>query len=166
MMGFGFAPRGWALCDGQLLSVSQHAALYSILGTRFGGNGRTNFGLPDLRQRIPLGQGQGPGLGPRRLGETGGGNRVSLTAEQMPLHRHTLKFAPGTRGSGQADSDEPKDNVFATQGGQAYAPDANGKFMADDALSTVGQGQAHENRQPYLTMNFCIALEGIFPPRP
>jgi len=166
MMGFEFAPRGWAFCDGQLMPLSQYTALYSILGTRFGGDGHRNFALPDLSQRIPVGQGLGPGLRPRRLGEIGGENSVSLNTDQMPSHRHTLQFVPRSRRGGSATTDTAKDNTFGTDGGEAYAPEGNAGTMADNALSTVGQGQPHENRQPYLAVNFCIALTGVFPQRP
>ncbi|MDH4393107.1 MAG: tail fiber protein [Aquabacterium sp.] len=161
IFGFNFAPRGWAFCDGQLLPIAQNTALFSLLGTNYGGDGRSTFGLPDLRGRFALHQGQGPGLSDRIVGETGGQASVSLLASQMPAHSHALQAAVSP--------------TTAAPAGAALAPTANGTVvyrsgaanaqMAASSIGSAGTGQAHENRQPLLGLNFCIALRGIFPPR-
>jgi len=166
MFAGNFAPRGWALCDGQLLSISQNTALFSILGTTYGGDGRTTFGLPDLRGRVPMHPGNGPGLTPRSLGEKGGVEEVNLTINQMPSHSH---HASGTvrAYNGDPDSESPDETVLAN--GQFYSsqsPDTN--MHADSVQMTVdnsGGSQPHTNIQPYQCINYIIALEGIFPSR-
>lgn len=162
IFGCNFAPRGWALCNGQLLPISQNTALFSLLGTTYGGNGQTTFALPDLQGAAPMHPGQGPGLTPRTLGEQGGSPAVSLIAPEMPLHSHDLK-AVGSLGNRTA----PQGNSLArVSGATPYAP-AGGPTtaMSNQAVGLAGQGQPHNNMQPYLTLNFCIALQGIFPPR-
>ena len=163
MFGFGFAPRGWATCDGQLLSIAQNTALFSLLGTTYGGNGQTTFALPDLQGRVAVHTGQGPGLSPRDLGEVGGVENVTLTTQQIPAHTH------GFRVNSAAATDTAVSNNFpAVAGGSvgnAYGTSQNGSMPAD-TLQPVGGGQPHNNLQPYLTMNYIIALEGIFPSRP
>ena len=156
-------PVGWATCDGQLLPISQNTALFSILGTQFGGNGTTNFALPNLDASVPLGQGQGPGLSPYVVGESGGVAAVTLTLTQMPSHTHTpmCQAAGGTGSPG---------NAVWGGGGRgkppAYSATKNPTAaMNESALSTTGGGGPHNNRSPYLVLNFCIALQGIFPPR-
>lgn len=168
--GFDFAPRGWALCAGQSLPINQNAALFSLLGTTYGGNGVTTFNLPDLRGRIALGFGQGPGLSSYPQGAPGGEEAHQLLAAEVPPHAHTLNAtnngqANGTNvpssavmmGSGYAiESGNPVENIYSNA-----APTI---AMAAGAVGTVG-GAPHENRMPFLTINYCIALLGIFPTR-
>jgi microcystin-dependent protein len=168
---FNFAPQGWATCSGQLLPISQNTALFSLLGTNFGGDGRTNFGLPNLQSRIAVGMGQGPGLSPYNIGEQGGVANVTLTNNQLPSHTHTLPVSSGT-GSKQA-TPGPSNflgatggrtggvNIYATQAQQA----ANPATMLGGAVVSAGGGQPHNNMAPFLGFTVCIALQGIFPPR-
>jgi microcystin-dependent protein len=153
-----FAPRGWAACDGQLLPINQNQALFSLLGTTYGGNGTTNFALPNLRDRVPMHFGSGPGLTPRQLGEAGGAAAVSLQTSQMPSHTHTL------RGAGAANVVTPSAAVVPGAGPKIYRAATNLTPMGA-GLTTAGGGQPHENRQPYLGLLFIIALFGIFPSR-
>lgn len=160
---FNFAPSGWAWCDGQLLPISQNTALFSLLGTTYGGNGASNFALPDLQGRAPMQPGQGPGLSLHDLGESGGTETVSLLESEIPRHDHALRAqtVPG-------DSATPEGNAYArTIGATPYrAPGASSlTAMSDQALAPVGGDAPHNNMQPYLTMYFAIALQGIFPPR-
>ena len=160
---FNFAPRGWALCDGQLMSISQNTALFSLLGTTYGGDGRTTFGLPNLQGRAAMHPGQGPGLTSHDLGEAAGSETVTLTGAQMAVHPHTLQsqVAPG-------DSPVPTGAVPARAvGATPYASPAGAPLgpMAPGSWGSAGGDQPHNNMQPYLTLNFCIALQGIFPPR-
>ena len=160
---FNFAPKGWAWCDGQLMPLSQNTALFSLLGTTYGGNGKSNFALPDLQGRSPMHPGQGPGLSLHDLGESGGSETVSLLESEIPAHSHGV-FAAPTIVSG--DSNIPVANAFAKSSqGNAYAPAANIVQMSPQALSPAGGDQPHNNMQPYLTCYFCIALQGVFPPR-
>jgi microcystin-dependent protein len=156
-----FAPRGWAFCNGSLLSIAQNSALFSILGTTYGGDGQTTFGLPDLRGRLPMHPGQGPGLSSYALGQQGGVEAVTLNITQIPVHGHA--FTPGCS-SDPPSSQTPENNVPATLDAQSYGSEANASMRPANS-STVGGSQAHENRQPYTCVNFCIALEGIFPSR-
>jgi microcystin-dependent protein len=166
-----FAPRNWAFCDGQLLSIAQNTALFSILGTTYGGDGRTTFALPDLRGRVPLGPRQGPGLTNHNLGETGGLENVTLTTGQMPLHTHGLSLAVNVKNAA-GNSRTPAGGVLATEAAGVTAnystatPDA---VMAPGALTgalaTAGSSQPHGIMQPYLGLNYIIALYGIFPSR-
>lgn len=156
-VGFNFAPSGWALCNGQLISISQNTALFSLLGTQFGGNGQTTFGLPDLRGRIPLGQGQGPGLSNYDIGQMGGSESVTLTTAQLPAHNHSV-----SANSGDANNGSPA-NTFPSGGG-AYNTATN-KAMNPAMTGQAGGSQPHGNLQPYLALNWIIALEGIFPSR-
>ena len=165
MTGTNFAQRGWAKCDGQLLSISQNTALFSLIGTTYGGDGRTTVGLPDLRGRAPMHPGSGPGLTQRRLGEKGGTQAATLTTPaQMGDHGHTMKVV-GALG----DQSSPVGNSLAQspsgRGGYGLYDDVDNQGdMAGDALTTqTGGNQAHENRQPSLAVNFQIALTGIFP---
>lgn len=164
MFGGNFAPRGWALCDGQLLAISQNTALFSLLGTTYGGDGRTTFGLPDLRGRSPMHPGNGPGLTPRTLGEKGGTENVTLTTQQMPAHRHLLR--PNNR---NANSEDPIDRVLGNgpAGVPLYrdTPDPGGGTMDANFLDPTGGGQPHANVHPFQTVNFIIALVGVFPSR-
>ncbi len=160
---FNFAPRGWAFCDGQLLPISQNTALFSLLGTTYGGNGTSTFALPDLQGRAAMHPGQGPGLSPRDLGETGGSETETLLASQMPNHGHSLMSLPVP-----GDSPTPTGGSLArTIGATPYAPSAGAPLVAlsPNALAAVGGNQPHNNMQPYLTLNFCIALQGVYPPR-
>jgi len=149
LFGGNFAPRGWAMCDGQLLPISQNQSLYSLLGTTYGGDGRTTFGLPDLRGRMAMHPGEGPGLTPRQLGQKGGYERVALSADEMPAHVHAIS------GSGAVK------RVLSFFFGRATdVPEA-----APAETQTAGGGQSHENMPPFQTMNFIIALQGIYPSR-
>jgi microcystin-dependent protein len=159
---FNFAPKGWAWCDGQLLPLSQNTALFSLLGTTYGGNGKSNFALPDLQGRAPMHPGQGPGLSLHDLGETGGSETVSLLESEIPSHSHQMKAA-----SAQADLQDPASNrvLARSQPGFAYIPGNQNTNLNDNALAPAGGDQPHNNMQPYLTFYFNIALQGVFPPR-
>ena len=167
MFGGNFAPRGWALCDGQLLAVSSNDALFSLLGTIYGGDGRTTFGLPDLRSRVPIHAGSGPGLSSRKLGSKGGTEKVTLTASQIGSHNH-----PPSATSDTGDSSSPQSRAWAasavnTDGGYTSGnPDfAQGKVSAGVVGNAAGGGGSHENRMPTQCINFIIALFGIYPSR-
>ncbi|HXN45394.1 MAG TPA: tail fiber protein [Bryobacteraceae bacterium] len=159
IFGFTFAPVGWALCQGQIMAISQNTAVFSLVGTFYGGNGSSNFALPNLQGMVPIDQGNGPGLTPRTVGETGGSTTVTLTA--VPPHTHTAAC-----NTANGDDYGPGNDVWATDaaGGNEYATASSGQMNAA-SLAPVGAGQAHNNLQPYLSMNYCIALQGIFPPR-
>jgi microcystin-dependent protein len=162
---FNFAPKGWAWCDGQLLPLSQNTALFSLLGTTYGGNGKSNFALPDLQGRSPMHPGQGPGLSLHDLGETGGSETVSLLESEIPSHAHGLRAS-----SSPADNPGPPNNSIARVPGGAtpYVPGSPTPpfvSMSPLALAPAGGDQPHNNMQPYLTFYFCIALQGVFPPR-
>lgn len=159
---FNFAPKGWAWCDGQLLPLSQNTALFSLLGTTYGGNGKSNFALPDLQGRAPMHPGQGPGLSLHDLGETGGSETVTLLESEIPSHAHGLRAYR----SDPADRFQPTGAVLArASNGNAYNTAANLVSMAPESLAPAGGDQPHNNLQPYLTFYFCIALQGVFPPR-
>jgi len=155
--GFNYAPKGWALCQGQLMSIAQNSALFSLLGTTYGGDGRVTFGLPDLRGRAPIGFGQGPGLSNYAQGEMAGVESVTLISQQMPAHNHAVACA-----SGDPADTSPVNTVPA--GGGSYSTAGNAA-MNNAMISLTGGNQPHENRQPYVTMNWVIALAGIFPSR-
>jgi microcystin-dependent protein len=160
MVGFNFAPRGFAQCNGQILSISQNTALFSLLGTTYGGNGQTTFALPDLRSRVPLHVGQGPGLSSYALGQVSGTETVTLIAQQLAPHSHTVNA------SATATSKSPANNFPAVTGaGSSYAATADGTTMNPAMTTGGGGGQPHTNLQPSLCINFVIALEGIFPSR-
>lgn len=155
-----FAPRGWAFCDGQEISIAQNTALFSILGTTYGGNGQTTFKLPDLRGRVPLHPGQGPGLTNRSLGENGGTQQVKLEVGHIPAHAHPVRAT-----STAANSNNPTGNLPAlAEGRNIYGANGNTQ-MASGMIRTTGGGQGHSNMQPWLGLNYIIALEGIFPAR-
>ncbi len=156
-----FAPLGWAFCNGQLLPISQNTALFSLLGTTYGGNGQSTFALPDLQGRVPMHPDQGPGLSIRDLGESGGSEAVGLLESEMPAHSHALSAT-----SAIADNDDPGGRALAiSQGTYVYAPAVNLVAMGQP-LSPAGGGLPHNNLQPYLTLNFIIAMQGVFPSRP
>src|SRR5712691_9144945 len=168
MFGFNFPPKGWAFCNGQLLPIAQNTALFSLLGTTYGGNGTTNFALPNLQGSAPMHPGQGTGLTNRVLGEAGGETTVTLTTTNMASHTHALQGSTAA-----ASATDPSGNVYARaqHGGPtvglawaytAAAPDTN---LNATALGLTGSGQAHNNVMPYLTVNFIIALQGVFPAR-
>jgi len=161
MFAGNFAPRGWALCDGQLLPISQYSALFSILGTTYGGDGRTTFALPDLRGRVSIHPGNGPGLPSYRLGERGGASAVTLTEAQMPSHNHAV--VPGAR-NGAGDETNPVGGFMASASTDLYAESTNTTMGATQSANTGG-GQSHTNIQPYLCVNYIIALQGTFPSR-
>lgn len=163
MFPFNFAPRGWAWCDGQLLPLSQNTALFSLLGTTYGGDGKSNFALPNLQGRSPMQPGQGPGLSQRDLGEAGGSETVTLTQAHIPQHTHALRAA------GSATQSSPANNAPGqSAASRIYGPPTNLVAMADAAIAPAGAAptQPHNNLQPYLTVCFCIALQGVYPPRP
>ncbi len=161
---FNFAPRGWATCDGQLMIITQNTALFSLLGVRYGGDGKTTFGLPNLKARVAVGAGAGPGLTPRSLGDVDGVETVTLMRSQIPVHKHELGAA-GSRGPVNTPSTSAVLNTSA--GSPAYSTAAPTTPLSDTALSTAeGHSQPHENLMPYLSVNFCIALSGIYPQRP
>ena len=161
MFAGNFAPRGWAYCDGQLLATSQNEALFSLLGTIYGGDGRTTFGLPDLRGRIPLHQGTGPGLSARRLGSKGGGEKVTLTTDQLASHTHDWNANTTT-----ADGTAPAGKVLAEPVGiRLYRQQDPDNSLASATIANTGGGQPHNNLMPTLCIHFIIALFGIYPSR-
>jgi microcystin-dependent protein len=164
---FNFAPRGWAFCDGQLLPLSQNTALFSLLGTTYGGNGKSNFALPNMQGNAPMHPGQGPGLSLHDLGETGGSQTVSLLESELPAHTHTVQMS-----NAQTDEEgtkSPANNALGRQVGTnlIYAAQSGNppSAFSTQALSPAGGDAPHNNMMPYLTLNFCIALQGVFPPR-
>ncbi len=161
MVGFNFAPRSWATCDGQLLSIAQNTALFSLLGTTYGGNGQTTFGLPDLRGRVPLHQGQGPGLPQYVMGQSSGEVNHTLITSEIPTHNHTLSV--NTNGG---TSDNPTGNYMASnsEGIKHYSNSAGSNANAA-SIGNAGGSQPHNNMPPYLCVNFVIALSGIYPSR-
>ena len=163
IFGFNFAPTGWALCDGQLLPISQNTALFSLLGTTYGGDGKTTFALPDLQGCTAMHAGQGPGLSQRFLGETGGEEFVTLLQSEFPAHNHNVmaRATPGTL-TGPA----PDRSLGRMQGGNAYlAANTPLVTMNFQELAVAGGSLPHNNMMPYLTLNYCIAMQGVFPPR-
>lgn len=162
-----FAPVGWAFCNGQALAIDQNPVLFQLIGTTYGGDGQTTFNLPDLQGRVPVHQGQGPGLSGFVQGQTGGAESVTLTTQQLPTHTHALGAAAS------ANSSTPANTVLASEGGadaskvSIYAPfdatSANMTALLPTSLASAGGSQPHENRQPYLAINYIIALQGVFP---
>lgn len=165
IVGFYFAPTGWAHCNGQLLPLSQNTALFSLLGTTYGGNGQSNFALPDLQGRAPLQSGQGPGLSERFLGDYGGSQHVTLLESEIPAHNHALRagLSVGDNDPGASSRLGGGSPVMAT-----YSSNVSGSALplAPETLVPAGASAPHENMQPYLTLNFVIALQGIYPQRP
>ena len=163
IFGFNFAPKGWAQCNGQLLPLSQNTALFSLVGTYYGGDGKSNFGLPNLQGSAALHPGQGPGLSLYDLGQTGGTETLTLLESEMPAHSHAGRaIAPAT-----ANQDDASPNVMLAQvtGANIYTTSNNLQPLAPQALTPIGGSLPHNNLQPYLVLNFCIALQGVFPPR-
>ncbi len=171
IMPYIFAPRDWAWCNGQILQIEQNTTLFAIIGTIYGGNGRTTFALPDLRNKAPMHAGQGPGLYPRRVGGNIGTNTVALQESQIPSHNHLLHVSRKTPSDESAAADNRLPHKLTNSGGSSqfayveqavpvpYTP------MSNNSISVTGQSIGHENRQPYLTTNYCIALHGLWPPR-
>lgn len=156
MVGFNFAPRGWAFCDGQIMPINQNQSLYSLLGTTYGGDGRSSFALPELRGRTPIHQGDG-----HALGNKGGAQTVTLTKEQIAAHTHQARAS-----SANGNNITATNNILAAaaDGYRAYESGTN-SAMKPNTLTNDGGGQSHDNMQPYLAINFCIALQGLFPSR-
>jgi microcystin-dependent protein len=155
IMSFNYAPKGWALCNGQLLPINQNQALFSLLGTTYGGNGQTNFALPNLQGEVPIHEGDG-----HTLGETGGTESVTVSIQQLPTHSHVANATTAT-----ATTNVPGNTLLLAQStsSQLYTGAANPVTMAPNSLASVGGSQPHNNMMPYLVLNFCIALQGIFP---
>jgi microcystin-dependent protein len=164
IFGGNFAPTGWALCNGQLLSISQNTALFSLLGTTYGGDGVSTFALPNLQGSTPLQPGQGPGLSLRDLGETGGEQTVTLLQSEMPAHTHTTQGYSSAGGQGPSNNSWAEANQRGINEYTASSP-PNNVQMSPSALGTVGGNLPHNNMMPYLGLTFIIALQGIFPPR-
>lgn len=155
---YNFCPRGWTEAGGQIMSIAQNTALFSLLGTTYGGNGQTTFGLPDLRGRVSIGQGQGPGLSPYVIGQQAGAETTTLTVSNMPSHSHQLNAVTGVAGK-----TTPTGNFLAASG--SYRSTGNGTALSAQSVGSTGGSQPFSNIQPYLTLRPCIALEGIFPSR-
>jgi microcystin-dependent protein len=160
MFGFNFAPSGWAMCNGQLLSIAQNAALFALLGTTYGGNGTTTFQLPNLQSRVAIHMGQGNGLSPYVEGQVGGTENVTLTNNQMPQHNH-----PVTASDGNASATRPGGAVLGRVQTAIYGASPDGTVMNAGMIGNSGGSQPFSILQPYLVVNFCIALQGIFPSR-
>lgn len=169
MVGFNFAPTGWALCNGQLLAISQNAALFSLLGTTFGGNGQTTFGLPNMQSRVPIHQGQGTGLSPYTMGQMAGNESITLIVSQIPAHNHLMNV-----NNGNSNQTNPTNNLLAVTNNNdsralvqypTYSNAASTGTLANGAISMTGGSTPHPNIQPYLVVNFIIALQGVFPSR-
>ena len=165
IVGFNFAPRGWAFCDGQILPISQNQSLYSLLGTTYGGDGRTSFALPDLRGRTPIHVGRSDGGAEHREGAKGGEEAHTLSASELPQHTHEMvgstadANSPSPAGNLLAKPSTAVDNIYST------TSDVTDVSLASGTVLNIGGGQAHDNMQPYLALNFCIALQGLFPSR-
>jgi microcystin-dependent protein len=159
IVGFNFAPRGWAFCDGQILPINQNQSLYSLLGTTYGGDGRTSFALPEMRGRVPIHVGSSNGSS-HLLGQKSGEETHTLSANEVPQHTHVLNATTNS-----ATSDSPTGKYLARGAADAYGPLTNMANMGTGTVANVGGGQAHENMQPYIAVNFCIALTGLFPSR-
>ncbi|HEU5149662.1 MAG TPA: tail fiber protein [Iamia sp.] len=163
MFAGNFAPRGWAFCQGQILSIAQNTALFSLLGTVYGGNGQTTFALPDLRGRVPVGTGQGPGLPSMNLGQMGGSPTHTLIITEMPAHNHTAQV---TASNADSTVKNPAGNIMGGTASPIYAPTSAGNVqMAPPTIGIAGGSQPHNIMQPYLGMNYIICMEGIYPSR-
>lgn len=160
---FNFAPRGWAKCDGTLLSIASYQTLFSLIGTTYGGDGRVNFALPDLRGRAALHQGQGPGLTSRSIGQKAGYETTVLTTQNLPAHHHAQQISVN---DGSANSDDPNGSYIGATGNNTFDSAATaGAYLASGNTADTGNGQAFNNMEPFLVINWCIALEGLYPPR-
>ena len=162
MFAGNFAPAGWMFCEGQLLPISENETLFQLIGTTYGGDGKSNFALPNMQGNAPMHPGQGPGLSLHDLGETGGTQFVTLLESEMPSHPHNFMAA-----NLPANSKTPSGNSIARGSANTYLPPAGLPIvpMSDQALAPTGGDQPHNNMQPFLTLSFCIALQGVFPPR-
>jgi microcystin-dependent protein len=159
-----FAPTGWAQCDGQLLPISQNTALFSLIGTFYGGDGKSTFALPNLQSSVAIAQGQGQGLSDYGLGQQGGSEFITLLTSEMPLHTHTM-MAIGDPANAQIP--DPSESLARSAGGSAYNPSTAGlQLMNQQIASIAGGSQPHNNMQPFLVLNYCIAMQGVFPSRP
>jgi microcystin-dependent protein len=162
IFGFNFAPRGWAFCDGQLMPISQNTALFSLLGTTYGGNGKSNFGLPDLQGSVPVHAGESPGGSSYDLGQSGGSETVTLLQTEVPPHTHAMNAS-----ASEAGSTSPEGQLFAAgQGIAEYAAPGATTTLSPQMVAPAGGDRPHNNMQPSLTLSFCIALQGVYPPRP
>lgn len=161
---FNFAPKGWAFCNGQLMPLSQNTALFSLLGTTYGGDGKTNFALPNLQGSAPMFWGQGPGLSLHDLGETGGSETVTLLGSEIPAHNHAMMASTQP---GEDPTPGPGEALARSVGASLYQSDTNANLtqLALVTIAQAGGDQPHNNMMPYLTLNFCIALQGVYPPR-
>lgn len=159
---YDFAPRGWALCDGSVLSIAQNTALFSLLGTIYGGDGQTTFALPDLRGRVAVSSGQAPGLSDHQLGQLGGDETVMLTTDELPAHSHAMA-ANSSHGANASPAGKVPGH---SSSGTVYADASDGSRMKSHTIMPTGGNQSHNNVQPYLALSYCIAMEGIFPSRP
>lgn len=159
-VAFNYAPRGWAFCSGQLLPINQNQALFSLLGTTYGGNGQTTFALPDLRGRVAVSSGQGPGLSNYSLGERAGVENVTVSISELPSHGHAVNVAS------EAITPTPEANLPAVQKNHAAYGPAPASALDPDTIVPRGGSQAHSNMQPYLCINYIIAIQGVFPPHP
>lgn len=165
---FNFAPKGWAFCDGQILPLSQNTALFSLLGTTYGGDGKSNFALPNMQGNAPMHPGQGPGLSLHDLGETGGSTIVSLLESEIPSHSHGVNCVSGNRVQGQVGTPGPTVLLAHAAGGKnayTFGQTSTNQLTNGNMIAPAGGDQPHNNMQPYLTLNFCIALQGVYPPR-
>jgi microcystin-dependent protein len=163
VFGFNFAPSGWAQCNGRVMALSQNTALFSLLGTAYGGDGKSTFALPNLQGAVPIGAGQGPGLSDYVLGQTGGAATVTLLESEIPNHTHTVSAS--TTPLGTVATPNATVGLSRPASGNAYGSSGAQTVMAPTALTTAGGGLPHNNLQPYCVLNYCIALQGIFPPR-
>jgi microcystin-dependent protein len=161
---FNFAPKGWAFCDGQLMPISQNTALFSLLGTTYGGDGKSTFALPNLQGNAPMHPGQGPGLSLHELGENGGSTTVTLLQSEIPAHSHTMR----AHNQDPADAEAPSAATSLAQSSEGFgyqSSTAGLVSLAATSMAVAGGSLPHNNLMPYLTLNFCIALQGVFPPR-
>jgi len=165
LASFAFAPTGWAFCNGQLLPISQNTALFSLLGTTYGGDGRTTFGLPNLQGSSALGMGNGPGLSPRTLGETGGEQTVTLISTELPIHTHAAAASNAAPGTQQSPTGNVWSKAHVVRAFDKMYDSAGGATMNSQAISPTGGNLPHNNMPPYLVLNFCIALQGVYPTR-
>jgi microcystin-dependent protein len=168
ILPYTFAPTGWASCNGQILPISQNTALFSLLGTYYGGDGKSNFALPDLQGSAAMGTGQGPGLSDRVLGEAGGSTAVTLLESEMPAHTHALQSFDNSLAKANTSTPGPTVVFARANNSNPYQPTTGQQpaTMSNQAISVDGGSQPHNNMQPYLTLGYCIALQGIFPQRP